>query len=166
MSKHEPDSDFTIDFAAKPDLLVVIRDSVRTWCQRSGVATDRADRVGLAVDEAVANIIRHAYDGDPNGRIRLVCTTLETPTGHELEIVLDDCGKQVDIEQISPRDLDDVRPGGLGVHLIKQIMDRAQWSHRAQGGTRLTMHVAVTERTQPTSRDQPESHREAAKHVP
>ena len=57
-----------------------------------------------------------------------------------LEIVIEDDARQVDLDTIRSRDLEDVRPGGLGVHLITEIMDEAVYEHRAEGGMRLRMH--------------------------
>ena len=47
-------------------------------------------------------------------------------------IIIDE-GEQVPLELIQSRELDEVRPGGLGVHLIKTIMDEATWSHTKKG---------------------------------
>ena len=47
--------------------------------------------------------------------------------------------KQVDPESIQPRDLDDIRPGGLGVHIIREVMDEVAYEKRQGPGMRLTM---------------------------
>ena len=54
-------------------------------------------------------------------------------------IVVEDRAKQVDPETIQPRDLDDIRPGGLGVHIIREIMDHVSYEKRDGGGMRLSM---------------------------
>lgn len=136
--------EFMIDIAARPELMIVIRDSVRTWAQRCGASSHRADRIGLAVDEAVANIIRHAYENDPEGRIRLQCSVTESVRRTQLHITIEDDGKQVPLNEIASRALDDIRPGGLGVHLIHQIMDEVRFMHRPGGGTSLLMRVSLT----------------------
>ena len=46
---------------------------------------------------------------------------------------------QVDVELIKSRALDDIKPGGLGVHLIQTVMDEATWVKREDGGMKLTM---------------------------
>ena len=61
-----------------------------------------------------------------------------------VRIVLDDRAKQVDPATIRSRDLDDIRPGGLGVYLIREIMDDVQFEHRDGGGMRLTMSKRLT----------------------
>lgn len=62
-----------------------------------------------------------------------------------LRIVLEDEAEQVDPATIKSRDLEEVRPGGLGVHIIKSVMDEVKYERR-EGvgglggvGMRLTM---------------------------
>ncbi|MCP4839565.1 MAG: ATP-binding protein [Planctomycetes bacterium] len=138
---HQPD--FILDIEARASLLCVIRQALSAWCQRAGLDTDRTDRICLAVDEAAANIIRHAYAG-ASGRIRLSAFEERDSEPPMLRFVLDDDGTQVDLKTIRARDLTDVRPGGLGVHLICEVMDEAVWEHRPEGGTRLTMRTLLT----------------------
>ena len=59
--------------------------------------------------------------------------------GDEFEIRIDDYGKFVDPGKIRGRDLKDVKPGGLGVHLMRKVMDRLEYRRNAHGGTSLVM---------------------------
>lgn len=56
-----------------------------------------------------------------------------------LRIIIEDEARQVDPSQIKSRNLDEVRPGGLGVHIIKSVMDEAVYQPRERIGMRLTM---------------------------
>lgn len=56
-----------------------------------------------------------------------------------LRIIIEDEARQVDPAQIKSRNLDEVRPGGLGVHIIKSVMDEAVYEPRERIGMRLTM---------------------------
>jgi anti-sigma regulatory factor (Ser/Thr protein kinase) len=61
-----------------------------------------------------------------------------------IRIVIEDEAQQIDPALIRSRDLDEIRPGGLGVHIIKTIMDEAAYEKRSDGkggtgGMRLTM---------------------------
>ncbi|MHC5028100.1 MAG: ATP-binding protein [Planctomycetota bacterium] len=56
-----------------------------------------------------------------------------------IEIVIDDLARQVDPGTIQGRDLDDIRPGGLGVYIIREIMDKVEFACRPEGGMSLTM---------------------------
>src|SRR5690606_4213057 len=78
----------------------------------------------MAVDEACQNIIRHAYHGcDDAGDIVIDFTR----RGGAMVIDIMDFAEPVDPEKIRARDLNEVRPGGLGVHLIKSVCDEAQF---------------------------------------
>jgi phosphoserine phosphatase RsbU/P len=87
------------------------------------VGAAEAGRIVLALDEACSNVVRHCR---PEREKRLIA--VEAVFGSELLRfrVRDFCGAE-DVEKIRPRALDDVRPGGLGTHFIKEIMDRVSF---------------------------------------
>ncbi len=91
----------------------------------------------MAVDEAICNIHRHGYAGEI-GKIILHVNTSMTPAPN-IEIRLYDEAVQVDTQSIKSRELDEIRPGGLGVHLIQTVMDDAQWTKREHCGMALVM---------------------------
>ena len=47
--------------------------------------------------------------------------------GEDLVLSLIDFAPTIDLARVKPRDLDDVRPGGLGTHLIRKVMDSADF---------------------------------------
>ena len=53
--------------------------------------------------------------------------------------VIEDRAKQVDPATIRSRDLSEVRPGGLGVYIINEVMDDVTYAMRPEGGMSLTM---------------------------
>ena len=71
------------------------------------------------------NIMEHAYKGDRSGEIVLEINN----NGDAIEVVLTDFAAPIDFEQIQPRDLDDLRPGGLGTFFIKETMDECAYAH-------------------------------------
>jgi sigma-B regulation protein RsbU (phosphoserine phosphatase) len=75
----------------------------------------------MAVDEACQNIIRHAYSGHRAGDIVLEIER----QADRLVFWLRDFAPRVDVSKVKPRKLDTVRPGGLGLHLIRQVMDES-----------------------------------------
>ena len=127
-----------ITLPSDPTLLAVIRHSVEAYCRFAGGDAGNCEQIGLAVDEALTNIIRHGYDDRPDGLIEL-CMTRQAAAS-TVTFRLEDRARQVPLDSIVPRDLDDIRPGGLGVHLIREVMDEASWSHREGGGMRLDMN--------------------------
>jgi anti-sigma regulatory factor (Ser/Thr protein kinase) len=91
----------------------------------------------MAVDEAICNIHRHGYAGEV-GKATLRIRTSSSPAPN-IEIQICDEAMQVEKESIKSRKLDEVRPGGLGVHLIQTVMDEAIWAKREHCGMSLTM---------------------------
>ncbi len=131
-----------LSFTSDATRLAEVRERVRSWCEARGWPRERVADIVLAVDEALTNVIRHAYLGDAGKPIELRCRDCQDAArGHGAEIVIRDWGRQVPLEKICGRDLNELRPGGLGVHLIKNLMDSAVYSHAEGGGMRLVMSV-------------------------
>ncbi len=99
----------------------------------SGFSAEKAAMIMLTIDEALANVIKHGYEGQ-KGRPIDVLIERVCPEGRVgIRILIRDNAKQVDPATIKSRDLDDVRPGGLGVHLIKTLMDEVVHRPTAEG---------------------------------
>ena len=119
-----------------PEALGRLRTQVEQVAGLAGFDAHGCGLIALAIDEALTNVIRHGYLGRPDGTIELSVTPTQPPG---LTVVIEDRGRTVDPATIQGRDLQDVRPGGLGVHLMREIMDSCQWQAREGGGMRLTM---------------------------
>ncbi len=88
----------------------------------------------LAADEAVTNIMRHTYQGAPDKPIMLSGNITD---GH-LHLRLRDQGPHVDFAAMKGRELDDIKPGGLGLHLLRASSPSSStrsWSPPATSGT-------------------------------
>jgi anti-sigma regulatory factor (Ser/Thr protein kinase) len=100
-----------------------------------------------SVDEALANVIRHAYKNQVGKPIDLTCNRLFSDSGKKaargLEIVLSDSGVPVNPKKLHGRSLDEIRPGGLGLHFIKQSMDVVEF-RRKNGKNLLRMVKYLT----------------------
>jgi sigma-B regulation protein RsbU (phosphoserine phosphatase) len=114
-------------FAARAEELRAVRDAVRGQALREGCAAECAGDIAMAVDEACQNIIRHGYRFDPEGIIHL---RMER-SGQELVLSLEDSAPTVDPARVKPRSLDEPRPGGIGTHLIRTVMDQAEFVRTA-----------------------------------
>jgi sigma-B regulation protein RsbU (phosphoserine phosphatase) len=118
-----------------PRYLPLIRALVAETASLVGFDTDITHRVVLAVTEAFTNVIRHAY-----GQATVKPIDLEIWIEDDtLRLDLIDYGRFIDPKHIASRPLDEIRPGGLGVHLIKTTMDRVEYRENDHGGTTLTM---------------------------
>jgi sigma-B regulation protein RsbU (phosphoserine phosphatase) len=120
-------------FPARAGELRSIREVVRRAALGQGCAADCAGDIVMAVDEACQNIIRHAYAGRGDGEIVLEIER----AGEELLVSLRDFAPTVDPSRVQPRDLADLRPGGLGTHLIREVMDGASFAPAPPGGGNL-----------------------------
>jgi anti-sigma regulatory factor (Ser/Thr protein kinase) len=115
-----------------------VRAAAEGICRELGFDSTSAGAVVLSVDEALTNVIRHAYHGREDQRIDIEFATEGDPP-RELRIRLRDYGQFVDPSTIKSRDLADVRPGGLGVHIISNCMDHVRYAPADGGGTMLTL---------------------------
>lgn len=129
-----------INLTSDTNELPGVRDALRTWVSEAGWDDHRAADIVLAVDEALTNVIRHGYLGRVGQQIELRVRRLQDHEhGEGVEISVRDYGRQVPLDKICGRDLDDLRPGGLGVHIIRNVMHHAEYSHAEGGGMRLVM---------------------------
>ncbi|VAW81058.1 hypothetical protein MNBD_GAMMA13-738 [hydrothermal vent metagenome] len=108
-------------FCSRPSRLKLLRCVLRDVADIVCLNEEDTDAVVLAVNEACMNIIQHAYAMRQDGKIELsVFRESDVLVFH-----LRDYAERVDPEKIKPRNLDDVRPGGLGIHLISELMDES-----------------------------------------
>ncbi len=111
------------------NLLSAIRVLVRQVVSGMEFSEHTIDQIVLAVDEACANIIRHCYHMEDDQKI--ILSIIEERDGLRFE--LKDFGPSQSLEQFIHRKLEDVRPGGLGVYFIKQIMDNIDLKNETDG---------------------------------
>lgn len=135
----------TLEMPSNAMYLCAVRCFISEVCRRHGFVDMQTSQVVLAVDEALANVMKHGYQGRPDGRITLrVMPVTDEAKGPGLSFTIDDWGRQVDPATIKSRDLADIRPGGLGVHIIRQVMDSATYETPPGQGMRLTMTKFVS----------------------
>ena len=112
-------------FPARAEALATMRHALQAALRARAVSETEITRLVLAVDEASSNIIRHAYRDCTPGEIELTVTRARG----SLRFRLRDFAPPVDTRCVRPRNLDECRPGGLGINLIDDIMDL--WRLRA-----------------------------------
>jgi serine/threonine-protein kinase RsbW len=127
-----------------PDITEIPRllDWVEACCDAAGVSGNIAGKLALALDEAVANVISHAFAETLPPHRLAVTLTIEADRV-SAEII--DSGNAFDPSAIPEPDctlpLDSRDPGGLGVHLIRKMMDRIDY-RRVDGENRLKLEKA------------------------
>ncbi len=107
--------------------------------QQAGLDESEIYEVELAVDEASTNIIEHAYRHVKNGVIE--CSYEILPNG--LKVVLVDQGESFDPhlvpEPVFTTDIETVKPRGLGLFIMRKVMDEVSFDFKAGRGNTLTM---------------------------
>lgn len=131
-----------LEMKSDPKLLCAVRGAVERLTESFGFSSEECRAVTRAVDEALTNIIRHAYCGRLDQPIEVLFHSVQRQSGNQvargLEILLCDRGPAIDESKLCGRQLDDVKPGGLGLHFIQESMDIVEFKH-ADGTNRLRL---------------------------
>jgi len=111
-------------FSATFDNLKNIRSMLVDFLNNHKLQVKEIKEIELGTDEAVTNIIKHSYkEENKKNIIEVELEFLE----NKVIIHLYDNGTPVNEEKIKPRELSDVKPGGLGTYFINRIMDEVRW---------------------------------------
>jgi len=122
---------------SSPTHLAVVRGAVEGLCRSVGFGDECVTRVVMSVDEAISNVIRHAYGGAEGEPIEIELDWTAARDG--VRIGIRDRGRAVEPDAIAPRGPGELTPGGLGLHIMTECMDRLEYRPAEGGGTVLTM---------------------------
>ncbi|SRR6266487_6150032 len=129
----------TAQFAAKFEYLDEIREFVGDIARAGGFSEKDIYNIQLATDEAASNIIEHAYEKISNGVLELSCGM----QGDVIKIILTDHGESFDPSEIPlpdlKADLSDRKIGGLGIFLMRKLMDEVHYEPKPNKSNILTM---------------------------
>ena len=117
-----------------PRFLSIARAAVCEVGAICGLSEELCGGVTLAVDEALANIIRHAYKNRYDQEIELNCQA----GPNQIIFTLLDQGEPPDPARICGQPLDDVSLSGRGTHLMKAVMDEVHYE-RVPGGNQVRL---------------------------
>jgi anti-sigma regulatory factor (Ser/Thr protein kinase) len=108
---------------------------------RAGLSDDLTFRLTVTIDEAITNIIEHAYDDAASHDIGLSVTW----DGAALTAVIEDDGRSFDPRQVPRPDvnapLDERKSGGLGVYLVRTLVQDVDY-RRAGSRNVLTLTLS------------------------
>jgi serine/threonine-protein kinase RsbW len=128
-----------VTFPARFEFLDEIREFVADVAREGGFTEKEIYSLQLAADEAATNIIEHAYQGVSNADIDITCDM----RGDTLTITMRDDGMSFDPSQVKKpnlkADLSDRQIGGLGVYLMRKLMDEVRYESNSRTGNLLTM---------------------------
>ncbi len=129
----------SVRFAAKFEFLDEIREFVGDIARKGGFGEKDVYNIQLATDEAASNIIEHAYEGVTDGVLDLSCGM----ENNAIKIVLIDYGESFDPSVVPipdlKADLSERKIGGLGIFLMRKLMDEVHYEPRADKSNVLSM---------------------------
>lgn len=128
-----------MQFAAKFEYLDEIREFVGDIARKGGFSDKDVYNIQLATDEAASNIIEHAYENMPDGVLDLSCGVMRDV----ITIILVDHGESFDPSEVPlpdlKADLSERKIGGLGIFLMRKLMDEVTYEPRHDRSNVLTM---------------------------
>jgi anti-sigma regulatory factor (Ser/Thr protein kinase) len=129
----------SVQFSAKFEFLDEIREFVGDIARAGGFGDKDVYNIQLAADEAASNIIEHAYEGVSDGVLELSCGV----KGNTITIILVDHGESFDPSEIPlpdlKADLSERKIGGLGIFLMRKLMDEVHYEVKPKHNNVLTM---------------------------
>lgn len=124
-----------IAIPSHPKYLSVVRAVTGKMGELCDIDESGIEDMKLAVDEACTNVIKHAYKGDVSRKIVLKYKI----TKKSFKVSIEDSGIKARIDLLKGRNLNEIRPGGLGIHLIKRVFDVLAFDERKKNGNRLLL---------------------------
>src|SRR5580704_9850910 len=118
---------FQLHVPSSTENLSMIRDFVGSIGEQAGFSKGDLVKLELAVDEACANVIEHAYGSDTTREVTV--KAILDPDAVQIRVI--DNGRGFDPSTVEPVDPDTLirqrRSGGLGMRLIRSVMDEVHY---------------------------------------
>ncbi len=113
------------DFLVRSSSLKDVRSFCREVLEKLRIDQNLKDELVLAIAEAAQNIVKHAYKDDPQTDDKMVVQI--SCKDNKLQIGFYDMGTPVDPNKVKHREIDNIKPGGLGTFFIQEIMDAVEF---------------------------------------
>jgi len=141
-----------LSLRSNPMLFCAVRGAVERLSESLGFTEPQCRSITRAVDEALTNIVRHTYGDRQDEPITVYFRRTECHHENEfqqgLEVILCDRGPAIDPSCLRGRPLEEVRPGGLGLHFIRQAMDIVEFIRKGNTNqTRLVKYLGQATQT-------------------
>jgi serine/threonine-protein kinase RsbW len=122
-----------LEVPAKPEFLLLARLAATGVGRSAGASEETIADLKLAITEAVANAVRHAYPPDSPGRVSVELSA----TGGRLEIAVSDEGRGLGGTELGPHG-EESDESGMGLSIIRAIADEVDVGAGPDGrGTRV-----------------------------
>ena len=122
-----------VRFPSDTRYLQMVREVARRFAEASGFEAKEAQNISLAVDEATSNVIEHAYHGSKDRQIEIHFD----PEDDTLAIQILHDGDPLDLGKLPEFNLGEFvtegRTGGMGVYIMKKVMDRVDYVKAGSG---------------------------------
>ena len=113
------------EFPVNSSSLKEVRNFARGVLAKDPMFNSTSDDVVLALAEAAQNIVKHAFKNSADvNELMVVEISCEN---NKLQIAFYDRGTPVDPKKVKHREIDNVKPGGLGTFFIQEIMDAVEF---------------------------------------
>tara|TARA_Y100000816_G_scaffold144667_1_gene102605 strand:- start:831 stop:1262 length:432 start_codon:yes stop_codon:yes gene_type:complete len=112
-------------FLVNSSSLKDVRNFCREVFEKLQIQQDLKDELVLAIAEAAQNIVKHAFKNTANANELMVVQI--SCENNKLQIAFYDRGTPVDPKKVKHREIDNVKPGGLGTFFIQEIMDAVEF---------------------------------------
>jgi serine/threonine-protein kinase RsbW len=134
-----PPRHLELKVTSAPSNLATVRKAIESFAQANGFDQKGVAEIGLCVNEAIANIIRHAYRGNTNRPVHVMAAMDDREGGGQIVITLRDWGVGIDPNSLPRRPYDPLEPGGVGLICLQQWMDSVTYAQQPDGGMLTTM---------------------------
>ena len=112
-------------FLVNSSSLKDVRNFCREVFEKLQIQEDLKDELVLAIAEAAQNIVKHAFKNAADANELMVVQI--SCENNKLQIAFYDRGTPVDPKKVKHREIDNVKPGGLGTFFIQEIMDAVEF---------------------------------------
>lgn len=137
-----------LEMRSNPEALCLVRATLDRAAEALNFRSTERRAIVRSVDEALANVMRHAYEGKSGMPIVVTFRRLRGQihpticTG--IEVLLEDEGVAVNPSKLKGRPLDEIKPGGLGLHFMRQSMDEVEFSRKhGKNQLRMVKYLAI-----------------------
>ncbi|MGA2230748.1 MAG: ATP-binding protein [Tepidisphaeraceae bacterium] len=136
-STGRPPQPLEMKITSDPGDLRPARLALEQYAANAGMAAQHVEEVGLVLNEALANVMRHGYGGAHDKPILLTFAVRGQGPAAELLVQIRDWAKPFDPAKLPkeppPVDPDRIQPGGLGLLCMRRMMDLVNFIPQTDG---------------------------------
>jgi anti-sigma regulatory factor (Ser/Thr protein kinase) len=141
-----------LNLLSHPGLLRKARIALEEYGREMGLNGTQSDRIGLALNEALANVMCHGYGGATDKPINVTFDRRGQGAGLELVVTIRDWAPPFDPATLPwnppPPDPETIKPGGLGLLCMKKLMDEVVFTPQPDGMLLTMVKKVTTQETQ------------------